>query len=130
VSEEWRPVPGFEGLYEVSSQGRVRSVDHYAPVRGGSVRLVRGRIRKLQTGSGGYLKLMLSKGNVITNHEVHALVAAAFHGARPPGMEVCHNNGDQSDNRAENLRYGTHSDNIRDAIKHGTHYSHFRMAAS
>lgn len=51
-------------------------------------------------------------------YSLHALVALAFHGPRPPGMDVCHNNGDRFDNRAVNLRYATRGENVRDGIEH------------
>lgn len=53
---------------------------------------------------------------------VHALVAQAFIGPRPEGLEVRHLNGDPLDNRPENLAYGTGSDNRADSIRHGTHH--------
>lgn len=54
---------------------------------------------------------------------VHILVAEAFHGPRPPGMEVRHLNGVKLDNRAENLRWGTDSENMLDIVRHGNHHS-------
>ncbi len=53
---------------------------------------------------------------------VHQLVTESFIGARPPGLEVCHNNGDPGDNRLSNLRYGTRSENTFDRVRHGTHH--------
>ncbi len=51
---------------------------------------------------------------------IHTLVAAAFIGPRPDGMDTCHNNGDKTDNRLDNLRYDTKSANAFDTLKHGT----------
>lgn len=53
---------------------------------------------------------------------VHVLVAAAFHGPRPEGLEVCHNDGNPQNNVASNLRYDTMSGNMLDRVKHGTHH--------
>lgn len=53
---------------------------------------------------------------------VHHVVAAAFHGPRPDGLDVCHCNGDLTDNRPENLRYDTANGNMRDAVAHGRNY--------
>jgi HNH endonuclease len=54
---------------------------------------------------------------------VHKLVAEAFIGDCPPGMEVCHGDGNYLNNRASNLSYGTHSQNMQDMVRHGTSYS-------
>lgn len=67
-----------------------------------------------------YSKVRLKVG-VPTTKNVHQLVAEAFLGPRPEGMEVCHNNGQAHDNRAVNLRYDTHSNNQRDQVTHGIH---------
>ena len=54
---------------------------------------------------------------------VHSLVAESFIGPRPEGMEVCHNDGDPTNNHLDNLRYGTSSGNELDKVRHGTHYN-------
>jgi hypothetical protein len=53
---------------------------------------------------------------------VHSLVAEAFIGPRPPGLEVCHGDGIPTNNRPENLRYGSHGSNLLDRVRHGTHH--------
>lgn len=52
---------------------------------------------------------------------VHILVMQTFVSETPEGMEICHNNGDDGDNRLDNLRFGTHQENIDDRRRHGTH---------
>lgn len=52
---------------------------------------------------------------------VHQVVAEAFHGPRPAGLETRHLDGDLLNNRSENLAYGTHGDNVADSVLHGTH---------
>lgn len=106
TNEEWRAVVGFEGRYEVSDQGRVRTVltDGFRP-------------RKFGHSTTGRAQVSLGRG-VTAN--VHVIVAAAFIGPRPEGMHVCHSNGDHLDNRAANLRYDTPSGNERDKRLHGT----------
>lgn len=123
--EEWRPVVGFEGYYEVSNHGRVRTVEHYARKgHGGTRRLVKSRIRKAFPAYGGHLGLILSRGPERIRGRVHVMVALAFLGPRPEGLDVCHNNGNPTDNRVENLRYDTKSSNMYDKQKHGTdHYA-------
>lgn len=72
----------------------------------------------------GYWQVNLrddSRTNRRIHCEVHTLVLVAFKGARPSGMECCHNDGDSTNNRIGNLRWDTHKENIRDAVRHGTH---------
>ena len=118
-NEEWRAIPGYEGLYEVSDRGRVRSLDRMRPFRGGW-RPVRGRV--LSPWMSRYWNVRLSREGVVTAHSVHSLVAAAFIGPRPDGMHVCHNDGDRNNNSVGNLRYDTPSANSLDVVKHGNHY--------
>jgi hypothetical protein len=68
----------------------------------------------------GYLKTSLRKSGYKKDKFIHCLVAEAFLGLKPEGMEVCHGDGNRKNNRIENLRYGTRADNVRDSIKHGT----------
>jgi hypothetical protein len=111
--EEWRSVFGYEGLYEVSSLGRVRTV-------GGGKARTHGRILKATRGTTGYLRVALSMGNVSRTRKVHQLVAAAFVGPRQPGAYVLHRDGNPENNAAGNLYYGDARQNLQDAIKHGT----------
>ena len=119
--EEWRPVPGHPG-YEVSSRGRVRSLDRVMEVgsRWGKTVLLplKGRMLRQATRPSGHRTLGLTGGQT---RDVHALVLEAFVGPRPDGMEACHNNGDPADNRLENLRWDTRRENALDRIRHGTH---------
>lgn len=109
--EEWRPAVGYEGLYEVSSLGRVKSF----------WRSPQGVILRTSKHPYGYPQLALSSASgVKTKHAVHALVAAAFLGQRPPGEEVRHLDGDPGNPRRTNLAYGTHSENMLDMRLHGT----------
>jgi hypothetical protein len=115
-NEEWRPVPGHEGAYEVSDQGRVRSVDRMVLTKTGHQYPVRGRYLGSLHKSTGYIRVDL-RGEM---HHVHRLVLLAFVGPLPQGQHSCHSNGDQTDNRLANLRYDTVSANIRDSVDHGT----------
>lgn len=109
---EWRPIPGYEGTYDVSSDGQVHSRPR-PRTKGG---ILRQRVNKR-----GYLALSLVQHGVQKTHEVHRLVALAFLGPRPAGMEVRHLNGDQLDPRLSNLAYGTPPENKLDTVAHGTH---------
>ena len=125
-AEEWRPVVGFEGSYEVSSLGRVRSLDRTIsnPLPSGTVRRqqVKGRILKPGVAKcGGYLYVNLSRGNKNQrSHHVHRLVMDAFVGPLPDLMQTRHLNGDPSDCRLANLAYGTPAENGLDKRRHGT----------
>lgn len=120
--EVWRSVVGYEGLYEVSNLGRVRSLDRIVPYIDGRTRLATGIILQQTTTPNGRCQVSLGLGSQ-HKHEVHVLVAAGFLGPRPRGMEVCHNNGSPTDNRLANLRYDTPSGNQRDKRKHGTDHN-------
>jgi hypothetical protein len=121
VKERWLPVVGFEGLYEVSDQGRVqslpRTVAHYC----GGLRLFPGRVL-IQTArkKDGYVQVPLSKAGHVKRAYVHQLVANAFHGVRPEGRDAAHHNGNKADNRAVNVRWKTRAENSLDRIRHGT----------
>ena len=118
--EEWRSVIGYEGLYEVSSLGRVRSLDRMTT--GSSRYAVKGKLLKLSIKPGtGYLSVGLTRDGRTKTWNVHRLVGDAFIGPRPEGLVTCHADGDKTNNRAENLRYDTYGANLRDSVKHGTH---------
>lgn len=122
-TEEWLPVVGHEGYYEVSDQGRVRSLSRIVTYRDGHTQALRGRV--LSPGKqplSGHLHVNLKANGSKRSVAVHALVLEAFVGPRPPGQECCHGNGDPTDNNVVNLRWDTRSGNVRDAIRHGTNW--------
>lgn len=114
--EEWRTIPGYEGAYEVSDMGRVRSLTRL-DTRG---RLRRGKLLSPRNARSGHLAIALHNGSR-RNFLVHHLVLMAFVGPRPEGMEGCHENDIPNDNRVENLRWDTRSANLRDSVRNGTH---------
>ena len=120
MTEMWRPVVGFEDCYEVSDQGRVRSLDRMIGAPHGR-RWHTGRILAPGAKSRGHLFVNLSVDGKRCVRLVHLLVLQTFVGPRPDGMEGCHNNGDPSDNRLVNLRWDTKSENTKDRVRHGTH---------
>jgi hypothetical protein len=134
AAEQWRPVLGFEGLYSVSDQGRVRSLDRTieAGNRWGGVsrqqrpgRVLAPRVKTLRKLTGNvytYASVNFSRDGVITTHAVHRLVLEAFVGPCPPGQETCHGPGGSTDNRLVNLRWGTYSENAYDRVRDGTHH--------
>lgn len=114
--ERWLPIPGYEGSYEVSDLGKVRSLDRIT----NDGKRVRGCVLKPFTMPSGHLRVGLSPGQGRTR-KVHRLVLEAFVGPCPPEMEALHRNGIPGDCRLTNLRWGTKSDNARDQITHGVH---------
>lgn len=110
----WKPVIGFEGKYEVSNDGRVRSLERKVAVRNG-VRTVPPKVLK-HGYTVGYPCVVLGRGNT---RMVHALVAEAFIGPRPKGFDVLHIDGSRDNNSAINLRYASRSENNRDIFVHG-----------
>jgi hypothetical protein len=112
--ETWKAVPGYEGSYEVSDQGNVRSLDR-TDSRG---RKWKGIPRKPYETDNKYMGVFLSNGHS-THYLVHRLVAAAFLGPRPEGLEVNHKDGNKHNNRPENLEYVTPSENKKHAFDNG-----------
>ena len=109
--EEWRSIEGYEGLYQVSSLWRVRSLDRYESCYGGT-RLRKGRVLRLGKNNGGYLHIVLCKYGKLTHFLVHRLVWEAFNGKIPEGMQVNHIDEDKSNNTIENLNLMTPKENI------------------
>ncbi len=118
--ERWLPVVGYEGLYEVSDLGRVRSLDRFVSHRYGGVQLKKGKVLAPCFHRHGYPKVGLWKDGVQTVPCVHVLVAAAFLGPCPAGMEVLHGKAGSRDCRLSNLRYGSHEENQQDMLRDGT----------
>jgi NUMOD4 motif/HNH endonuclease len=120
---EWRDVVGYEGLYQVSDDGQVKSLARLIRNAHGTVQWrVAERIRKSHRHPDGHLLVGLSRGGVKESCPVHQLMAKAFLAESWfPGAEVCHNDGVHAHNRVGNLRWGTSSDNRLDSVKHGTH---------
>jgi hypothetical protein len=124
ATEEWRAIDGYDGWYEVSNHGRVRSWKNSGSVegkpKGGFFRAAEPRLLVQSTTPSGHKKLVLWAGGRFSSRTVHQLVAAAFIGPRPKGFETCHGDGDPTNNHVGNLRYGTHAENVADKLKHGT----------
>ena len=106
MNEEWRPIPGYEGLYSASSLGRIRS-DRYD-----SGRTWPGRVLRPAPSRKGYLQLVLCRDKVQKTLKVHVLVAATFLGPCPLGFTVNHKHGNKLDNRPGELEYLSNLDNF------------------
>lgn len=98
--EFWKNIRGYEGLYQVSTEGRVRNAKSK-------------RVLRPAKNSSGYLRVLLCKDGDKKNHSVHRLAAIAFVPTNDEKLEVNHVNGVKTDNRAENLEWVTRSENMR-----------------
>ena len=116
ATEEWRPVVGFEGIYEVSSEGRVRRSPN-APRRNSTKpgRILNATISQ----SARYYRVTLHHRDKVARKCVHRLVAEAFLGPAPPFRQVNHIDGDRANNRAANLEYVTAKGNVAHAWRTG-----------
>lgn len=110
MTEQWRDVVGYEGLYEVSSHGLVRS--HH----GASPKFLKPARHYLW----GHMSVLLTRDGVARRIGVHRLVAQAFHGESDLPL-VRHLDGNPSNNSVSNLAYGTAVENNRDTVTHGHH---------
>lgn len=122
MSEEiWKPVLGYEGLYEVSSLGRVRSVDRVVVRKSGKTWNLKGVIRSVRLNKKRknyqYRQMDLSKNGVVKTLHVAHLVCEAFHGPRPEGYQCMHLDGNCANDRADNLAWGTIHENSNEPIR-------------
>ena len=117
--ERWIAILGYEGLYEISDQGRVRGLDRVIIRSTGSKYTVKGAMKAVTPGDPYPIVTLKNRGAQKTIR-VHQLVMRAFVGPCPSGLEVCHEDGDCTNNRLENLRYDTRTANHADKKRHGT----------
>lgn len=105
--EVWKDILGFEGYYQVSNLGKVRSLDRVVEKKDGTSQLYKGRMMRPQYAGAKreYLHICLSMGATRIGVFVHQLVALAFLGEPKDGWHVHHINGKEDDNRASNLMY-------------------------
>lgn len=117
MKEEWLPIKGYEGLYEISNLGVIRSLDRIAQRKdrwGGDTSVsVKGRVLRPIKMKNGYLSVSLSKDGYAKNFLIHRLVASAFIPNEDTKMTVNHKNENKADNRAENLEWMTLPENLR-----------------
>lgn len=118
---EWRDIPGYEGHYQASSDGRIKSLERRGPKSGRQLweRILRASTSESHPHPCVVVYAPDGSHRTVT---VHRLVAFTFLGPPPPNHEVCHGDGDPANNNVENLRWGTRAENIYDAVRHGTQY--------
>lgn len=124
-TENWLPVVGYEGLYDISDLGRVRSLDRVVEQKGKYDNRVlhtyRGKVLRPRIKKRGYLHVCLCRSGLIDQQMIHRLVLSAFVGPCPNDM-VCRHFPDRNpaNNRLVNLSWGTCVENAADQIQHGT----------
>lgn len=123
MNEKWNPIKGYEGAYEISNTGLVRSLDRQHEDSRGRTYNLRGKVISPSTGKFGHKRVVLYEpGRKAETHQIHSLVLVHFVGPRPEGKICRHLNGDPSDNKVNNLVWGTPSENMYDKANHGTDY--------
>lgn len=119
----WKPIPGYEGLYEISDAGEVRSLDRVVarltPTGNAGTRHYFAKTKTIYSDRDGYSCVSLCKGGVQKPYRVSRLVLTAFEQPSKPGEEACHKNHDKLDNSIRNLRWGTRQENEDDKTSSG-----------
>lgn len=123
--EVWKDIPDYEGYYQASNFGRIRSLDREVAGKAGSVQVRKGRVLKPELNKSGYLLVMLSKNSKHKMFSIHRLVYSAFYGSISEDYEVNHIDEDKTNNRLENLNlmtrkennnWGTHNQRVAKAL--------------
>ena len=112
--EEWRDVVGYEGLYMVSNEGRVKSLARVTVRKNGSPLPVKGRVMSPCLNTTGYYVVYIGYKKT----EVHRLVAPAFLGVREKGKDIDHIDQNKLNNAVSNLRYVSRSENVRNCKRY------------
>lgn len=112
TTEEWREIPGYEGFYEISTEGQIRSMDREVMQKGRwgtSLRKAAGMILKPLALNTGYMQVTLWKQGAKCKASVHRLVLLAFVG--PSELPTNHKDGVKANNQLANLEYCTYAEN-------------------
>lgn len=118
-NEIWKEITGYEGLYEVSNLGNVKSLERNIVRKDGTNYYIPERILRPCKSSKGYLNIGLNKNGRAKSYKVHRLVAEAFIPNPENKLEVNHINADKTDNRVDNLEWATRKENVQHSIDEG-----------
>ena len=118
MEEVWKDIKGYEGLYQVSNFGNVKSLRKRID-KGKCHRYFNEKILKPIETNKGYLRVKFCKDRKIKKIRVHRLVAEAF--IKKPELEVNHRDGNKKNNKIENLEWVTKKENLQHAWKNGLH---------
>lgn len=123
IIEIWKDIEGYETYYQISSLGKIKSLDRYITDKNGKLRFKQGKDIISFTDNDGYLHVKLHKDGVGHTYTVHKLVARHFI-ERPSDFElveyeVNHKDNNRTNNSFTNLEWITHADNIRYSVKSG-----------
>lgn len=120
IVEKWKDIPGYEGYYQASNIGRIRSIPRVVKQRENSWIVLKSKILKPALHKNGYYFVMLSMKGVVKQFRVHMLVAMAWlNHCIDDGLVVNHINGDKQDNCCCNLELTTLCGNAQHAIRTG-----------
>lgn len=120
MEEVWKDIEGFEGLYQVSDLGRVKSLDRIITYKDGRKYHYPEKILAAPLDSKGYPQVVLCKEGKRVTERVHVLVAKHFIGERPEGYDIKHIDGNKAKSAVSNLKYVTH----KESTSCGTNRSH------
>ena len=121
--EEWRPVVGYEGSYEVSNMGRIKSLPKKRKTYGGTREMhYPEKILACVVKKNGYVEMSLQKNDKQMNEKMHRMVAEAFIPNPFCKPHVNHIDCDKLNNRVENLEWCTRKENARHAVENGRYY--------
>jgi hypothetical protein len=120
MTELWLPVVGYEGYYEVSNIGRVRSVDRKVIYADGRIFMYQGKVLSYNVNKiNGALMVHLYKNAKRMAYTVHRLVLSAFSPTCDSTLEVNHKNGNRADNSVDNLEWCTRKENMQHGFRTG-----------
>ena len=117
--EIWKDIPGYEGLYQASTIGRIRSVDRYITYKNGKEVFTQGKILKICLNTKDRQTVTMSKNGKVKSYEIQRIMGLTFLGYRPNGYHVCHVDGDKNNNNIKNLRYDSPKENCLDQYRVG-----------
>ncbi len=130
MEEKWKDIPEYEGIYQASTLGRIRSLDHRIVTNGNSKaiheRSSRGRVLVQREQNGGYLIVSISVNGYRKICTVHRLVAKTFIENPNNYRDINHKDGNKKNNKIENLEWVKHSDNIKHSCRELNQKRHFK----